>query len=142
VGFKPWVPLVSDRIFGPAACQTIFVYCPSETTRALGSLENSIDFGTQIIRLIHSILELATTRLGGDIDLCEADKKHVLTMRPVRPRANGDEIICLTGCGRRKPSAHRVTRGHITVDSCLIRQIWIFAEKVADLGAKSSPYKL
>lgn len=124
--------LVSDRIFG-RPLPTISL-SPADYEALASSKKASIS--GHRIKADMVDLELATTRLG-DLDLCDADT--ALLSGESGPAARmAMEIICLMAAAQGTQHLTDVTRGHI--DGCILAHSanLIFAEKLADLGAKVS----
>ena len=124
--------LVSDRIFG-RPIPTISI-SPADYESLARSKKASIS--GHWIRSDVIDLELVTTRLG-DLDLCEGDA--ALLSGEAGPAARmAMEIICLMAAVQGTRHLTDVTRGHI--DGCILAHSanLIFAEKLADLGAKVS----
>jgi len=124
--------LVSDRIFG-RPIPTISL-SPADYDSLARSKTASIS--GHWIKADNLDLELATTRLD-DIDLSEADS--ALLSGDAGPAARmAMEIICLVAAAEGTQQLTDVTRGHI--DGCILAHSanLIFAEKLADLGARVS----
>jgi len=124
--------LVSDRIFGRPLPTISLLPVDYE---ALARSKTASISGHRI-KADNLNLELATTRLG-DIDLCEADKARLNNEAGPAARM-AMEIICLMAAVGGTRQLTDVTRGHI--DGCILSHSanLIFAEKLADLGAKVS----
>lgn len=124
--------LVSDRIFG-RPLPTISL-SPADYD-VLARSETASISGHRL-KADNLDLELATTRLG-DLNLCEAD--NALLSGEAGPAARmAMEIICLMAAAGGTRHLTDVTRGHI--DGCILAHSanLIFAEKLADLGARVS----
>jgi len=124
--------LVSDRIFG----RPIPTISLSPVDYEALARSKTASISGHRIKAENLDLELATTRLG-DIDLSEADKAFLNDEAGPAARV-AMEIICLMAAAEGARHLTDVTRGHI--DGCILAHSanLIFAEKLADLGAKVS----
>lgn len=124
--------MVSDRVFGrplPTVCLSPADYEALARCRTASISGHSIKADT-LDR------ELAPTR-PGDIDLSESDKARLKGEAGPAARM-AMEIICLMAAAAGTRTLTDVTRGHI--DGCILSHSanLIFAEKLADLGARVS----